>query len=366
MSHSPDRDGPDIHLIIYGPDPSNKRRSGGVASCVRQQYQVAGTMGLPVTLVYTDRFNVPGWLTLVDRILAAILAAGKILSFKSGETVVHANTSLYVKALLRDWPFLAACKIKGIPVLLQIHGGRLSDLASTWYGRIVLKNTLQLATLIGVFPGPQYNEFIQHGFEELIRPIYNMVTVTGERSGDVDRDISILFLGRLTPEKGVEVFLEAFEETLNKHSGVRAIVAGDGKLKDLVQKVSRRLGSGTLNYVGYVTGMDKERVLTEASVFVLPSLHEGFPISFLECAERGMTCLVTDNSAIPSAFEENVDFIPIKADGSDLIEKIDMVISDVNLRERVADSGQAAVRTSCSPEAIGNQNLKLYHELIAK
>jgi glycosyltransferase involved in cell wall biosynthesis len=102
-----------------------------------------------------------------------------------------------------------------------------------------------------------------------------------------------LFLGRLSPEKGVETFLEACRQA----GGANAIVAGDGPLGNSLRE---RYSSSGVEFVGFVVGLQKARLLARAKALVVPSLWlEQQPISVLEAAFAGTPTVASRIGGLP-------------------------------------------------------------------
>lgn len=97
-----------------------------------------------------------------------------------------------------------------------------------------------------------------------------------------------VFLGRLSPEKGVDLFCKAIEE-LN----LNGLVLGDGyMLSDLKHKYPK------IKFVGWVSKEDKKIFFKEAKCLVFPSLwYETFGLTVAEAKSFGIPCIVADNTA---------------------------------------------------------------------
>lgn len=361
---------PVVCPIIYGPDPQATHRTGGVAVWMQYLGRIAEEAGLQNHSLYidnerVDRLPVP---VLMKRGLGAVQCALQILQLPEGEGngVVHVNTSLYPTTMIRDAPVVLAAHHRGLPILLQAHGGRLENIESSALSRRVGHWMFRAVDRIGVFPGPQYREFEQAGYGEKLSKMYNIVPQT-QATVDDEGIPHFLFLGRLAPEKGSGLTLQAFLRLMEKGHKAHLTIAGDGKLLGKLRDIAHSSGySSAIDIVGYVTDDELKAVLERANIFVLPSRHqEGFPLSFLECAERGMACLVTRNSAIPEVFEEGVEFEPVDLlDADNLYRRMKKMTDDIEHRVALGKSVQKAVRTCCTIEAATDRFERLYANLV--
>lgn len=114
------------------------------------------------------------------------------------------------------------------------------------------------------------------------------------KPGTMDK-ISIVFLGRIHPKKGLEDFLSALPKIVTLRS-VFISIAGWGQEKyiDDLKKLVIELGiSDYIEFCGSKYGEDKIEFLNNAHIFVLPSFSEGLPMAVLEAWQAGIYTLIT-------------------------------------------------------------------------
>ncbi|MCB5268791.1 MAG: glycosyltransferase [Candidatus Cloacimonadaceae bacterium] len=109
----------------------------------------------------------------------------------------------------------------------------------------------------------------------------------------------ILFLGRITLQKGPDYFLEMSQRVLATHPEARFIMAGTG---DMSRKLLRRSASLKLRnrflFTGFLNRKQVERILQAADIYVLPSVSEPFGISPLEAMAFGITSIISKQSGV--------------------------------------------------------------------
>ena len=122
----------------------------------------------------------------------------------------------------------------------------------------------------------------------------------------------VLAVGRFVPEKNFDALIRAFEKTGLARRGFRLAIAGDADHADhyseALKEQARRAG---VVLTGFVKGSALNQLLAHAALFVLPSSHEGLPISLLEAMSYGRDVLVSD---IPANKLEQLapeDFFPV-------------------------------------------------------
>jgi len=125
-------------------------------------------------------------------------------------------------------------------------------------------------------------------------PYPAFVNQTVNLNQNVSRPIStfrILYLGRLSPEKGVDQLIKAFAIILSKKksSNLRLIIAGDGPERLYLTQLATQLGlTAYVEFMGAVSSDHTEMVYKEASLFVLPSHIEPWGIVIAEALAAGI------------------------------------------------------------------------------
>lgn len=104
-----------------------------------------------------------------------------------------------------------------------------------------------------------------------------------------DEEVLVVFVGRLIPEKGIGVILDAAER-IEDESPCRFLVAGDGPLRSKLEKS----GLSNLHCVGRLDSADVAALLQDSDVFCFPSRSEGFGGSLLEAAVCENALISTD------------------------------------------------------------------------
>lgn len=106
----------------------------------------------------------------------------------------------------------------------------------------------------------------------------------------------IVALGRLVKEKGFHDLIEAFGRSGLAARGWSLVICGDSDHPDAYSRQLRSQGAATpgVVFTGFIKGAPLHEVMTHASLFCMPSYHEGLPIALLEAMSYGLDCLVSD------------------------------------------------------------------------
>ncbi|OGQ98726.1 MAG: glycosyl transferase family 1 [Deltaproteobacteria bacterium RIFOXYD12_FULL_55_16] len=123
-------------------------------------------------------------------------------------------------------------------------------------------------------------------------PIRSKATSFLERRG-IRPGGYILAVARFVPEKGLHDLIAAFREVRGDY---QLVIAGDADHETEYSRKLKEMAAVDKRVVlpGYVTGENLAQVFSHASLFVLPSYHEGLPIALLEAMSYGLSTLVSD------------------------------------------------------------------------
>ena len=106
----------------------------------------------------------------------------------------------------------------------------------------------------------------------------------------------ILSVGRITPEKGFDLLIEAFNEVCTEQQDIKLVIAGgvegEAEYAQLIEKLAAE--NDKIVFTGYIYGDELYQLYTHAMLYVLASRNEGFPLVLLEAMSYGLDVLVSD------------------------------------------------------------------------
>jgi glycosyltransferase involved in cell wall biosynthesis len=153
----------------------------------------------------------------------------------------------------------------------------------------------------------------------------------------------VLFLGRVTAQKGPETLLAAARRVVEAEPRVTFVVAGGGDLLGLVIERAAALGLARhVAFTGFLGPRDVERAYAEADVFVLPSVSEPFGLTALEAAARGVPVILSRQSGAAEVLRSALRFDCW--DVEDLADKILAVLQRPALARLLAREGAREAR----------------------
>ncbi len=150
---------------------------------------------------------------------------------------------------------------------------------------------------------------------------------------------TVLFLGRITRQKGPRLFLEAAARVLRDLPEAEFIMAGDGDDLESARRAARDLGiDKRVRFTGFLEGAQMEQTFAEADLFVLSSVSEPFGIAPLEAARRGIPVILSRQSGVAEILKtaRKVDFW----DTEDLARNILDVLTDPDRAASLAMASQ--------------------------
>jgi glycosyltransferase involved in cell wall biosynthesis len=228
----------------------------------------------------------------------AYASAVELLSEKIEFDVIHAH----------DWiTYPAGVRLKqktGKPLLVHVHSLETDRAHPEAFNQVYNIEKKGMANADRVLPVSEYtkNSIINHyGIDAAkIFPVYN--AIESETAFKVDRDDNekwILFLGRITRQKGPEFLLETMIKLCRKMSNVKFFVAGSGDQSDwLIEKVNEAGLKEQVVFTGFITREKISELLASADAFFMPSVSEPFGLSALEAAQFNVPCVVSKQSGV--------------------------------------------------------------------
>jgi glycogen(starch) synthase len=128
----------------------------------------------------------------------------------------------------------------------------------------------------------------------------------------IDKDEKIvLFLGRITMQKGPEYFLAAAKKVLEVMDNVKFVMAGSGDMMHRAIEMAAGLGIGhKVLFTGFLRGEDVRKIYEMADLYVMPSVSEPFGIAPLEALQYDVPVIISKQSGVSEVLRHalKVDF----------------------------------------------------------
>ncbi len=174
------------------------------------------------------------------------------------------------------------------------------------------------------------------------------------------KDSYILYLSRITPEKGVYHLIKAYK-TLN--TDLRLVIAGGGsdtrKYEEEIHELA--VGDDRIIFTGFVRGQRLAELYSNAYIYVLPSTLEGMPLSLLEAMSYGNCCLVSDIPECADVVGQNAMLFRT-GDVDDLADKLQFLCENEALVEQYRDRVGKYIERKYNWEEIVTKTVSLYYK----
>ena len=199
---------------------------------------------------------------------------------------------------------------------------------------------------------------------EKIEILYNGVVMTENVKEDYSVH-NVLMLGRLGERKGTYDLLKAMPAVIRSVSDATFYLGGDGDIEECKRIVAEKGLKEHVVFLGWVRDEEKEKQLKTCSTFILPSYHEGMPMSVLEAMSYGLATISTNAGGIPQIIDDGVDGVRVDAGDVGTIEKaLIEVLTDKSERKRLGRAGRLKIEKKFDFRANIEWLIKLYNNEI--
>ncbi len=177
---------------------------------------------------------------------------------------------------------------------------------------------------------------------------------------------TILFIGRLVPEKGVQVLLEAVTYLLPQLPELKLLVGGSGPYTDYLKTRVEELGLvGKVDFLGFLDEVQRNYQLKQADVAVFPSLYEPFGIVALEAMATQIPVIVSDTGGLSEVIAHGIDGYKTPPGKPDILAYyIREVLVNPGLARDLTRRAWKKVLTVYDWQNIAVETLDAYHEAV--
>ena len=156
----------------------------------------------------------------------------------------------------------------------------------------------------------------------------------------------LVCIGRLAPQKGQLLILDAVKALLTEGVQVEVVLAGDGPLRGVIERRIRELGLGeAVRITGWISNEEVRRELVAARALLLPSFAEGLPVVLMEALALGRPAISSFVAGIPELLEHGVSGWLVPAGSAEAMAAAmkAALTTPPEVLERMGRAGAAAV-----------------------
>jgi glycosyltransferase involved in cell wall biosynthesis len=276
---------------------------------------------------------------LISEILRYAKAAGNFAAAVDHD-VIHAHDWLTMLAGIE------AKRISGKPLIVHIHALEFDRSGENVNQTVYDIERYGMETADQVVAVSHYTKNIivnRYGIpENKVKVVYNAVQRKESPLRHVfkkrRKEKVVLFLGRITFQKGPDYFVEAAARVLEHRENVRFVMAGSGDMAPrLIERVAE-LGMGRkFHFTGFLSGQELEQIFLESDIYVMPSVSEPFGISPLEAMYFDVPVIISNQSGVAEVLTHALKFD--FWDVNDLAGKILAMLDHSPLRQELMEQG---------------------------
>lgn len=297
---------------------------------------------------------------LLREVKAFTVRAAK-LSLLRGYDLIHAHDWLtYPAAILLK-------RLSGKPLIVHIHSTEFDRAGGPGDERIhgieyIGTQYADRVIVVSAYTGSIVSERYRTETEKL-RVVHNAFTleVGGREKERIFREPTIVFVGRITLQKGPDYFLEVARRVLREEKNVRFIMAGRGDMEREILHKAASFGLGTrFLFAGFLTREELEPILRASDIFVMPSISEPFGIVALEAMSCGAVAVIAKQSGVAEAIEN-----AYKIDFWDVDGIVSVILDLVRNHEKLRSISRKGVEevSKLQWEEAGRKIIDVYDEL---
>lgn len=278
--------------------------------------------------------------------------------------VVHAHDWLTVPA------GIVAARVSGKPLVLHVHACEYDRSGENVNAQVRDIEQLGLDAADRVICVSHFTANVLRRRYRIdpakLRVVHNAVMhheqVTAWRAPKTIPEPIVLFLGRVTFQKGPDYFLEAASRVLKVFPGVKFVMSGSGDMLPTMVERTARLGiARNVHFTGFLRGRDVEKMYAMASIYVMPSVSEPFGISPLEALALDVPVIVSRQSGVAEILTSalKVDFWDV----DDLANKIIALLRHEALARQLREDGKGEI-SSFRWDEQGKLVAEVYKEVV--
>jgi glycosyltransferase involved in cell wall biosynthesis len=171
------------------------------------------------------------------------------------------------------------------------------------------------------------------------------------------------FVGRLSAEKGLDVWLRALQQFQARVPDFQALIVGEGDQRPMLEKDIERLGLGqNVSLLG--NRRDTPLIYAALDVFVLPSRVEAFPMVLLEAMSSRCPVIASRVGEVARIVPPEVGMVVPSGDEQALTQAMLTLMEDSERRRLMGEAGRQTVIENYSSEAMAGQYIAVYRRCL--
>ena len=185
-------------------------------------------------------------------------------------------------------------------------------------------------------------------------------------------EIRLVSIARLVEKKGLQYSIQAVAQLIPRHPNLEYHIIGDGILRGGLQQLIEELNvAAHVKLLGWRKQQEVASIIEGADIVLAPSITsrdgdcEGIPVSLMESMAKGLPVISTYHSGIPELIEDGVSgYLLPEREINDLASKIEHLIVEPELRQKMGKAGRQKVETDYNIEVLNDLLVQILQQLI--
>jgi len=179
----------------------------------------------------------------------------------------------------------------------------------------------------------------------------------------------ILFLGRLTGTKGLDILVKAYAMLRKDMKDAHLVIVGIDE-KSYSEKIKKWVHecqmdwSTDITFTGMLTGNDKLRAYKSCDIFVLPSYSENFGMTVAEAMACGVPVIISDKVGIYKEIESNKAGIVVEPNAQSLYQAMKLLLENAGLKKEMSINGRRMVEEYYDIDKVADKMITAYQEIL--
>lgn len=248
-------------------------------------------------------------------------------------------------------------------ILLHIHASQFDKFyeKSNALNKCFIRKILNLPHRLIVL-SEEWKKFISNITTNEIVILHNAVLVEEyqyNNNGNI-----ITFMGRLCKRKGIYDVLDIANELFNENKDIKLYLCGDGDIEKVNEIIRKKNLESNIIVTGWINKEEKQEILKNTIINILPSYNEGMPMAILETMARGIPNISTNVGGISTVISSMKNGVVIKSgDSNTLLNSIKFLANYSNIRSAMSRKAYDTIKNDYSIENFNDKVKRMYNSI---
>ncbi len=282
--------------------------------------------------------------------------------------IVHIHGASYGSFYRKFAVFILAKYIFRKKIIYHIHGGGFNNFYNSRknFSKRLIKAMIAHVDIV-ITLSESWRDYYRQNFNArrliIIPNVIDYPAISDK--GDKHETVNFLYLGLISDAKGIFDLIEVIAAKQAEYrSKLRLSVGGNGEVERLKRLIEKYNIKDIVEFLGWVSGKEKEFALNNSDIYILPSYHEGMPVSILESMAYGKAVISTKVGGIPEIVRNRENGLLIDpGELKQLEDALDYFIENPELIRQYGNASELMVQKHL-PHSVINELLEIYQSLL--